>query len=235
MEICSLHDGARFDAIDHFAVAVSRPRKAKAQTHCGILFRNPDGEIELLHLAWHRNLKCEAPDERYVWVPSPLDPLLQQHLATYAQMVFDKCKDGQIPYSISMEFVGFLSDGSFRVGLDAPYGGLTCATFVLLLAESQGVSFIDFEKWGKRSSDERWQRQILQKLTEHMKQKGLTEDLALLSQQKAAIGRASRYKPEEVCAAAGQENPPHSFEAVKASASRLLNKINADWEKRSSR
>lgn len=205
-----------YEDIETVCVAIGRPIKSQNQLHIGFYYKGADEKIKFLHLAWHYDLRKGDPDNKYLWLEIPLDPINRQHLAVVLELIYEANKNG-IPYGICIDGAGFSKEGNFTA--EEHYAGLTCATFVIQVLHSQKIFIIDFSKWKHRQADKKWQIQILQKLS------AIAPKEHIEYQRAKILSGAARFKPEEVAVAATLPNPPHGFEEIKASASRLLNII----------
>src|SRR5579864_2633152 len=69
------------------------------QRHIGLLYAdNGLNRVSFLHLAWHFDLRCEAPRTEYSWVdPAIPTPRLVQ-LAAVCRLVWRANGKGRIPY-----------------------------------------------------------------------------------------------------------------------------------------
>lgn len=216
MDMTSVLNGSIKDVVG-VCVAISRPMKSLNQQHIGLLYLDGDASVQLLHLAWHYDLKKEPPSDKYLWQNVALDETNMIHLATMCELIYESNKDG-IPYGLCVEGTGFAKDGTF---LPEEHGaGLTCATFVVQVLHSQGFMIIDFNGWKHRKSDKVWQRQIAQNL-----ERGGASKSHMDYQRKKINEGAARFKPEEVVVAAVMPAPPYGAEAVKAPAARVLNLV----------
>ncbi|MCW8918738.1 MAG: hypothetical protein OQL08_07975 [Gammaproteobacteria bacterium] len=224
MEIKSIIDSS-IDDLEHIGTAIYRPDKKRSQQHVGIVYKDGSGNVRLLHLAWHYILSDDAFSDDYLWLESPLDEINKIHLATVCALVKDSNAEG-IPYGIGLDDTGFNEQGKFES--TNPYAGLTCATFVIQLYQSQALPIIDTTKWKHRKADKRWQGQILQVVEKTLKKMGESASYIhdYLRYQKGLIAKGcARYKPEEVAVAATLETPPHGAEQVKKPAAQLLNAV----------
>lgn len=207
-----------FSEVDSVGVAISRPKRHLNQQHIGILFLDSEKTPQLLHLAWHNELRKNSPSDKYLWLDIPLDAANKVHLATICELIYETNKEG-IPYGLCIEGTGFAKDGTFTQ--EEHHAGLTCATFVIQVFHSQHHYIIDFDGWKHRQADKKWQRQILDAL----KNNSDASEEHLAYQRKKIQEGAARFKPEEVAVAAAMPNPPHGGEAVKKPANQLLNQI----------
>jgi hypothetical protein len=216
MDVKSVFNSSVKD-VDGVCVAISRPKKRLNQQHLGILYLDTNASVQLLHLAWHCDLRKELPSDKYLWLNVPLDPINKIHLATVCELIYESNKEG-ISYGLCIEGTGFAKDGTFLP--EEQHAGLTCATFVIQVFHSQGFMIIDFNGWKHWKSDKVWQRQILQNL-----QKFEVPREHVDYQRKKIQEGAARFKPEEVAVAAAMPDPPYGAEEVKSPASRLLNLV----------
>src|SRR5690606_25101542 len=91
-----------WDAVDEVAIAIagSAVTARPTQRHVGLLVRDEDGVLFLVHLAWHKDLRVEAPDEKYGCVRMHHLPKKKAILfADWCLTVAQKNK-GNLPYSI---------------------------------------------------------------------------------------------------------------------------------------
>ena len=167
------------------------------------------GAPVFLHLAWHLDLRCEAPSEPAWWVVPQLSRAAQLLVSRRAAMVAVAHERGEVPYALNGRDVRFDDQGALLLG---GRHGLTCASFVAVLFESAGVPLVDIDTWNQRDAarlaeDEDAQRRLVAALRqEHPEQ---AERVA------PEIGCA-RLRPEEVAAASGMEPRPVAFPAAAA-------------------
>lgn len=183
-----------FDAIARVAIAIKQ--FGPNWQHVGILVRAEGSDIALVHLPTHGEFSREVPDYSYHWIPSTLDDRLLFSLAEWIAVLWERNQEkGLLPYSI--EYCGryFSATGEYQRSEIGE--GLTCATFVIAVLGDFGIPILDPKTWAKRLSDSRWQKRIL----ETMAERGASKEH--IEKQKASIGVASRYKPEEVGGAFG--------------------------------
>lgn len=216
MEMKSVFDSS-FKDVEGVCVAISRPHKRLSQQHIGLLYLDGDASVQLLHLAWHHELRKEPPSDKYLWQNISLDEDNMTHLAVICELIYETNKSG-VPYGLCVEGAGFAKDGAFLAEENG--AGLTCATFVMQILHSQGFMIVDINAWKHRKSDKVWQRQIVQNL-----QLGGASQQHIDYQLKKIQEGAARFKPEEVAVAAVMPDPPYGAEEVKAPAARLRNLV----------
>jgi hypothetical protein len=222
MEIKSSFNSTPED-IDSICVAICSA--GPNQRHAGILYRDTNEEVKLLHLAWHDSLKNEPFLDDFLWLDIPLDSLNKQHMALVCEMIFEENAE-KIPYGLGIDDCSFNDAGRFVPMED--HAGLTCATFVVKVFHDQNFLFIDVDGWKHRTSDKTWQIQILQYL-EHKTSPALTHKYLDYHRKKIEQGSA-RFRPEEVVVARALEAPPHCAESVKEPSKELLIKVQEHFD-----
>ena len=132
-----------------------------------------------------------------------------QLLAALCKLIVDNYASDGLPY-------GFSSGAHFsRQGmLEPPEGftGLTCASFVLAIFESEALEIIDHSAWLADPSDEEWERHIIQILEcclgiEHEHVQALQKTVP-----------SARYSPQHVTAAAVSFPPSQTRAGVDSKA-----------------
>ncbi|WP_028468699.1 hypothetical protein [Neptunomonas japonica] len=191
--------------IDLFCIAIGRPDRSRKQQHIGIYYTSATGDTKFLHQPFHYHALESDPEDKYLWLDVPLDADNKMHMATFCAMVAEENPKG-IAYSICHKGTSFTKTGKFHT--ESQFAGLTCATFVMQIFESQVLPIIDVKNWKHIPSDKDWQNQILQVL---VKYGGVEKDSDYyLFQKKRLADGVARFKPEAVAAAAVSPDAPHS-------------------------
>lgn len=209
-----MSEGKLIGKVDLFGAAIYQTSNPE-QRHAAIVFKDrAKPNVSLLHLAWHYNLLSEPLKPGYRCVPmSSFDEEELQLFAEQASRIFEENTAG-IPYG--MEYTGAAVFGGDLKFLESPGAGLTCATFVLGFFATLGFEIIDVESWESRADDVVWQGNIYSML-----EKNLEKDSALA--QKDLIGKAFRFRPEEVIGSVGiYQDEPLDFAESTAVGARLL-------------
>jgi hypothetical protein len=126
--------------------------------HIGLCFHSGKNGLQLLHLAWHRNLRVEAipADIRICWVADIIDIPTSAAKQLVALMRFVSSRKPHIGYGINL----FKAKGSFdaRGIYSAPVGsdGLTCATFVVEVLRSASINLVDESTWAFSQANVNW-------------------------------------------------------------------------------
>ncbi len=190
------------------------------QRHIGVLHRDQNAGLQVLHLAWHCRLRNDArwPGDMSVWVAPSAPPARQRSIAAFCRRVWRKNAGDGIPYAFSSPNTSFdPATGEFLIGPSR--FGLTCASFVLALFHAAGLPLADYETWPvDRSEDQEWQQTIVGILEGQQVEQQHIEHL------RSEIG-AVRYRPEEVAAAVALAPPPASFQRAEELGRQILDLI----------
>jgi hypothetical protein len=182
------------DGVSDIALALCGDSR---QTHVGILLRNEaTGQIEMLDLQTHLVLTLRSIEEAQ-WVWLECSGLSQSQRLQLADMlpVHARKNENKIPYSLGFDATAYFDEDGVTTGL-----GLTCATFVLATFRHFGFDLVDTSSWDMSPEDEEWQRRILAYFERNHVQLKMT--LAYIESQRPLIGKATRFRPEQVAAAA---------------------------------
>ena len=190
------------------------------RTHCGIFYRTAAGDLFLLHLCWHTILRKHSADEigdrGFVWVVPRFLPEQAVQIAELCELIW-RCRP-DIPYALRHSELSMFSllDGNFNLGSGSH--GLTCATFVLAVCRSVGVSLLDLADWRERGTDVPFQEYVVSELA---KSPGHREHAAVVASEIGCL----RYRPEEVAGACMFDFYPIGFRAAERSGIALLAEI----------
>lgn len=203
---------------DQVAISVYAP--TPGGRHTGLIYRDDDGNLHVLHLAFHHDLRDDPMPAGGTCSRVSLAPLSQEIMAAYASRV--RRTNPKIPYAVTTEGECFDRDGNY---LEGPVGtGLTCATFVTALFSAMRFPMIADETWPKRADDAAWLASIIAIMEQHQNQYGI--DQAHIDALKADPV-ACRIRPEEVAAAAAQPQWPVAFPQIEKLAEEVLQVIQA--------
>lgn len=163
------------------------------QLHCGIAYKS-ENQANALHLAWHYDLRDQPAESLYshgyyFTLPS-IDTIRQRVIAAKCHRI-SQAKDQGIPYGLLYEGATFDDDGILR--LEGNEHGLTCATFVMAVYASCGITLCNYAAWPpRREEDSSWHASIIALLRHSASQ----EHLHNLEREKGC----ARFRPEEVAA-----------------------------------
>jgi hypothetical protein len=201
MELARLHDPKvkPLDAIEVISLATKRTHLGH---HLGVIYRDPNATLRLIHLAWHYDLRDEPAPKSYFWIDMRLDPDIAPLVAELCTLIARKYKGTGLAYSIRPPGDRFdLTTGA----LLTPKGrGFTCATFVTTLFGSVGCPLIKEEEWMPREEDREWLEQIICALEEG------GADPQHIEAERADLP-CVRFRPEEVAAAGTSSELPVGF------------------------
>lgn len=180
--------------------------------HTGLLYRDETNTGWFLHLAFHHDLVQDQPPTRAHWAASKLSTVDQQLIAEFCHLVWERHRQGGLPYGFDYADARFQESGEFVVG--ATSHGLTCATFVLAVVErAANIRLLDTATWVHRATDVQWQESILTNIEDHAceLERRLESEAADLARKHATLLQGEvgcvRYRPSEVVAAFNLENP----------------------------
>lgn len=197
--------------IEDFAIAVRSINSE--QNHIGIIYRTANKSLNILHLAFHCDLRNEHVSSKYFWIIPKLDPIEIFHQAK-AKVIKTKCRliwerfQSNISYGIEY---GLRFDD--ELNLKGNSAGFTCATFVLAVFDTCGVRLLDENTWKFRNEDLDWQKKIVDILCQ---EKASKKHIAKVQNE---IGCA-RFRPEEV-AVSSFFDLPAKFEEIEPAGQRL--------------
>ena len=187
------------------------------QRHLGLISKSDSGEIEWLHLAWHYFLSQSSPEKEFLWIDPSIATIRLRQVAAQCRKIARENALGGIPYAFDLPNECFDAD-SMRF-LAATKHGLTCATFVLAVFETVGLSLIDSETWPEREDDIDWKSTIIEKL------KGRAETSHIQNIESQL--HFARFRPEEVAASATIAPGPSDFSSVSPIAEEILKSLAA--------
>jgi hypothetical protein len=190
----------------------------RRQRHTGILYRDSgSGEVFLLHLAWHFDLRHDAPRESYLWVDPTFAERRLAQVAAICRLVWKANGKGNIPFGFSPPSdcldaeTGTYLFGPSRVGL-------TCATFVLAVFHRAGLALLEYATWPlDRPEDREWQKLIVDSL--RGSDKATPEHLRAVERD---VGTTARFRPEEVAGAATITPIPVQFQLAEERSREIL-------------
>jgi hypothetical protein len=178
---------------DEIIIAIAIKSSSSNQNHLAIVFH--DGEdAQLIHLVEHYRIQKDLLNSTYKWIDlTSIDDTNKLHLAAMCESTYLLNKDEGIPFA-PCGGGKFNADGEYLGEIGT---GLTCSLFVKEFFENQGYRFIDECNWVIRAEDISWQNDTL------MEFDTLTaDDHRHFEIQKELVGKALRFRPEEVAASA---------------------------------
>jgi hypothetical protein len=197
------------------------------QRHVGLLFKDGlDEDVFLLHLKWNNQLAMSCPSEEYIWAEPPSIPQKRlRQLAAMCRLIWS-ANGSDIPFAFDYPNGCFDREtGKLLLDTNGSQIGLTCATFVLAVFQSVGLTIVDCDSWPRnRPEDANWHQWIILNL----KQTNASQ-AELDKVKKQAESGCARFRPEEVCGSVLKFPPtvphPQVIELSEAIAQRLTDRL----------
>jgi hypothetical protein len=204
------------------AIGVTDPERR--QLHIGVVHADTGAVPHLLHLAFHADLHNEPlnaqPEPVYQVLTVLGDPVRLSAFSAACRRIHkvNRRHSGNwvsVPYGVYLDPATTIdSAGGVKIG---PAGaGLSCATFVMKVFESTGISLLREDTWRPRASDLVWHDHIVGILQTY---RGGSVPREHVERVRREIGCA-RFRPEEV--AVSLRLPRPTWYAVAAAAGRVL-------------
>ncbi len=191
------------DDVPHVAIAIGRTASEPYNTHTGVVYRNLDGTVSMLHLGWHHRLLNWPYDGTYACVVPNIEPERARIVAGLCRTIWRRRP--KIPYSLRLDVHARFRAATGDVVLSKEGNGLNCSNFVLIVFLTSGISLIDFTTWQERAEDADWHRYLVQQLEGHGASPEHVEAV------RSEIGCA-RVRPEETAGAGIEDFLPANFE-----------------------
>jgi hypothetical protein len=192
--------------------------------HAGIVYLGAGGRLELLHFAWHGDLRQEAYRPNYVCVELNLLRAEGVALAGYCRKIYSaNAQRNTIPYNLRYDEGTRFDPATGELVLPAGATGMNCATFVLHVFRSAGAPLIDASGWPARLSDRPRQEGLVATLG-GSPDPGQRSQAALISPE---VG-CPRIRPEEVVGAALEDTLPATFDHCEPNG-RLMGALLDSW------
>jgi hypothetical protein len=171
-------------------------------SHIALLFHSAKDGLQLLHLAWHKELKvdniAELGNECWIAKLTKLPPSASKQFVGICRSI--SAKKPRINYGIN----AMLARGSFSANgiYKAPRGsdGLTCATFILEVFRGASISLLDEITWPDTDANRVWGNKVVDALISTGVEASHVEAV-----RKNVSGL--RIRPEEVAAGATLSGP----------------------------
>jgi hypothetical protein len=196
--------------ISDVAVAVC---KYGNNLHTAIFYRDEHGQLRVLDLRIDGSICSEPlqPQHRFAWAVPAIHPdlrasirVLCQHLSKTPPEVF---------YGLKYVPSAFIADGdSVCVSLGGDTIGFTCATFVLAIFDSLGLSLVNHDTWPTRHEDADEQRNLAQWAAQSLRRGRPFGVAEYVMERNAADIPCVRYRCHEVLASCVVQTRPASFE-----------------------
>ena len=195
-------------AASRLNAAIVITESARNQQHVGIAFiKDDESNYALAHLPWHHRPLGGSVRDTYFWVETAFHPARTLQVAARCREIL-AMSPGGLPFAFSPPNDCF--DRETGESLLGPSGsGLTCATFVLAVFHSIGLTMVRWETWPYRAKDVLWQQQVVKALKSRKAAGDPIADEHILAVEKQVD--AVRCRPEEVAGSSTAQNFPISF------------------------
>lgn len=207
-------DAHPFAEVQGVAIAIRGDAEFR---HIGILYDSfEDGELWMVHLWDHCELRVDPPSDDYAWVDfHTYDEWEAVQLACHIGLVALANEDEGIPFGLDFEPAGFdVNTGHWLLGSGDV--GLTCATFVASVFARFGFPVVDPEQWPVRAED----RDVQSLLVDALASRNASAEH--IESQRGKIGLTARFRPEEVAAScASPDKPLNHCDAIPRGSSLL--------------
>lgn len=213
-----VHSQAERSITDVQYAAVAIQAVDADQRHIGVVHRE-GGQVNLLHLAWHHDLRNHPPGLSYCWVEPNVPPPRMRQVAAICRKVW-RANDQALPYAFSEPSDCFdTHSGAFLLGPSRH--GLTCASFVLAIFETAGLPLVRYDTWpSERPGDREWQEWVISQLA-NSKPPAEPEHMMAITSEIGSV----RFRPEDVAAAATISPLPADFKTSSMRSLALLKRL----------
>lgn len=202
-EVIDIHNEENFI----FAIAVGAD--SPGFNHASIIYKWKD-KIKVLDFYSGKIRKdCSYGDlgnKDYIYVQYNQDSIFYD-FAIQIPVICEAIAEKQTLLNFGITYNNSTFDKEGNLLLQTSDYGLTCATFVLSIFESAGITLINLDSWKSREEDLEWQKYVLNFFINN--KKIASEDL--IKHFESNLG-CFRFRPEEVAAASSFDVLPSNFE-----------------------
>lgn len=209
------------DHIPDIAVAVC---KHGDNLHTAVFYRDDDERLLVLDLRIDGCINTEpaSGDNRFAWAIPAIHPDLRASVRALCQALSKS--PPEVYYALKYAPSEFFTEGeSVGVNLCGDTVGFTCATFVLALFDSLGLSLLRHETWPVRYQDDtEEQRRLAQWASQCLPRSrpfGMAEHV---TQKNASDVPCVRFRCHEVLASCTTKELPARFEEVERTGAKVL-------------
>lgn len=185
--------------------------------HVGLLYRVSEQQsVEILHLAWNRDLRSQAPTDKCAyWVRPEIEPDRAAAIAALCRRIWKNNSEKQITFSFTRPSGFFDFDGNQIKG--PAKAGLTCAAFVLAVFDAAKFPLVIESDWPTPTKEDIDQQQDFLKILREQTENATEEDI---KQCEAECGNI-RFRPLEVAGAGTADEFPATYEFAKDMAIKI--------------
>ena len=185
--------------VPDIAVAVE---KHGGNLHTAIVFLRSSSGLFVLDVTIEglvRALPIKSEKHNFAWAIPAIDPALRDSVRVLCEKLADN--PPVLFYGLRYHKSEFAVEGStIRVSLAGDTVGVTCATFVLMIFDSLGLSLVDHDSWRPRPEDEPHMRNLADWAAKSVPPDRPYGIAAHVMKRNAADVKCFRFRPEEVLA-----------------------------------
>jgi hypothetical protein len=197
-------------------VAVAVGRTEMGTTHAAVIYQNSGLQREYLHLAFHERLDTRPFGQCYAY--AEIDVIRAKQVAGLCRLI--RVRRPSIPYSFRLDLNARFCTLTGDLSTLGEAHGLNCATFVIVVFQSTGLTLVDLDGWEIRDEDRGRQRELLLSLAGwHGVSPQHIEDV------RSEVGNWPRVRPEEVAGACLENDLPARFPQCRANGEAVLSFI----------
>ena len=213
-----------WNSVEFSAVAIGRVTEHPHNTHAGIIYKESDGKLYMLHLAWNHDLRRNAYNDRYACVTPKLRPERARSIAAFCRLLWNRQRENQtIPFALRLCKEVKFDSVSGKLLLSKGAYGLNCSNFTIIVYLQFGVELIALDTWQSREEDSLRQADLVKMLEADNAPKDHVEAV------RSEIGCA-RVRPEEVAGASLEEAWPVTFEVCERNGREITAKLDARYQ-----
>jgi hypothetical protein len=211
------HERLKAEPDENTIVAVAVGRTEQGNTHAAIIYQSSGLRNEYLHLAFHEMLNFEQFGQCYAY--ADIDVIRAKQVAGLCRLI--RLKTPRIPYSLRLDLnARFCTLSGDLLSLGEAHG-LNCATFIIVVFQSTGLTLIELEGWEIREDDRRWQRPLSLLFRRWQPPVSPLHIQNVLSE----VGNWPIIRPEEVAGACLENDLPARFPQCRSNGEAVLNFI----------
>jgi hypothetical protein len=199
------------------AITITRHRNS----HAGIVFRDTQDRVRLLHLAFHHDLKYESFNgAEYLCADPEFEHEDAEIVAAHCRLIASIAPNtptAYIKFAIHYNPAARIRVQGQTITVEHEGKGLNCSTFILTVFARAGPSLIDFTTWRTRESDAKWHRylvNLLKRCAPEPHWKKVEQDIG-----------CARVRPEEVAGACLEDPVPANFDQCEANGVFALGEV----------
>lgn len=213
-----------FDQSQTQWVAVSVESTTDCTAHAGMLFRDANRALFILHLTGHENVRKDTPSPVAAYAIPNLDEEDQLFLSGLCDRIWKARNMQLIPYAFRSDTNISFDRATGELVMKPGTPGLDCASFVMKIFESAGHRPIDDSGWPPAGDTGRKARK---KIMEWMNQSG--QNAAQQAQRIAAQLNDPWIRPEDVAGACLEDAWPVNANICQANGDYVRGELDRNY------